>query len=343
MPLIITPGQLKRRAELYHTLGVLLGAGLTAPQALEQLHRHPPARSQREPIAQLQEYLRQGHSVGSAVGKLGSWMPSFDAALVDAGDKSGRLDACFKLLAAHYEERAQMARQMISDLTYPVGLFHFAVLIFAFVGYIGPGQQNGMSKGLVFWWEVLVPLLPVYGITLFLLFACQGRRGAEWRSLIESVLRRVPLLGAARRSLALARLAAALEALLSAGILITNAWEMAVAASGSPALGRVVRGWKEAVESGSTPAELIKQSGAFPDMFASLYSTGEISGQLDQSLTRLHTIYQEEGSRKMRQAGIWAANLVKWGVFLLVAYKIIMFYMNLYGPGSELDQIEKGF
>jgi type IV pilus assembly protein PilC len=341
MPLIITPGQLKRRAELYHTLGVLLGAGLTAPQALEQLHRNPPSFSQRAPIAQIQEYLRQGETVGSAVGRMGSWMPAFDAALLEAGDKSGRLDACFKLLAVYYEERAQLARQIISDLTYPVGLYHFAALIFAFVAYVMPGTSSG--KATLFWFHLLAPLVPIYGVVLFLFFACQGRRGAEWRSLVEGLLRRVPLLGGARRSLALARLAAALEALLNAGILITNAWEMAVAASGSPALGRSVRGWKEAVESGSTPAELMKQSREFPEMFTSLYTTGEISGQLDESLQRLHTIYQDEGRRKMRQAGLWAANLVKWGVMLLVAYKIVSFYMGLYGPGSELDKVLNGF
>jgi type IV pilus assembly protein PilC len=334
MSLIITPGQLKRRAELYHTLGVLLGAGLTAPQALEQLHRNPPSRSLRAPIAQLREHLRQGHSVGTAVAKLGSWMPAYDAALVEAGDRSGRLDACFKLLAAYYEERSQMARQMISDLTYPAGLFHFAVFVFAFVDFLKPG--HGMAR---FWLHLLGPLVPIYAVVLFLLFACQGRRGAEWRSLLEGVLRPVPLLGAARRSLALARLAAALDSLLGAGIIITHAWEMAAAASGSPALGRAVSGWRAAVENGSTPGELMKQGGAFPDLFTSLYSTGEVSGRLDESLKRLHLMYQEEGSRKFRQAGVWAARLVQWAVMLLVAYKIVSFYSGLYGPGGDLDKV----
>jgi type II secretory pathway component PulF len=341
MPLIITPSQLKKRAELYHTLGVLLGAGLTSTQALQQLHRNPPSFSQRAPIAQLQEYLRQGETVGSAIGRLGTWMPAFDAALLDAGDKSGRLDSCFKLLAAYYEERAQLTRAIISDLTYPVGMYHFAALVFAFVAYIMPGASY--EKAGLFWFHLLAPLLPIYAVVIFLIIACQGRRGAKWRSIMESVLRRVPLLGGARKSLALARLAAALEALINAGILITNAWEMAVAASGSPALGRAVQGWKEAVESGLTPAELMKQSREFPEMFVSLYTTGEISGQLDESLTRLHTIYQEEGTRKMRQAGMWAANLVKWGVMLLIGYKIVSFYMGLYGPGSELDKVMNGF
>jgi type IV pilus assembly protein PilC len=337
MPLIITPGQLKQRAELYQTLGVLLSAGLTAPKALEQLHSNPPSRSLRAPIAQWQQYLREGVSVGDAVGQMGGWMPAFDVALVTAGDHSGRLDACFKLLAGYYEERAQMARKMISDLLYPVFLFHFVVLVFAFLDFLGSGHS------LVRFSLILLGILvPIYAAAAFLIFAGQGRHGEKWRSVVENILRPIPLLGKARRCLALARLAAALEALLSAGVIITSAWELAVAASGSPALGRAVRGWKEKVESGATPAELIKASPEFPEMFASLYATGEISGQLDETLGRLHRHYQEEGNRRMRTIAEWSPKLVYYMVMLLAAWKIIAYYYNLYGPGSDLDKALNG-
>lgn len=333
--MIITPGQLKQRAELYHTLGTLLSAGLTAPKALEQLQSNPPSRSLRVPIAQWQQYLRDGASVGDAVARMGSWMPAFDVALVNAGDKSGRLDACFKLLASYYEERAQMARKMISDLLYPVFLFHFAVVVFAFIDFLQPG--HGLMR---FAFIVLGILLPIYAAAGFLIFAGQGRHGEKWRTVVENVLRPIPVLGTARRCLALARLAAALEALLNAGVIITSAWELAVAASGSPALGRAVRGWKEAVEAGSAPAELIKASPEFPDMFASLYATGEMSGSLDETLGRLHRHYQEEGSRKMRAVTEWSPKLVYFVVMLLIAWKIIAYYLGYF---HQLDEVEKGF
>ena len=67
-------------------------------------------------------------------------MPAFDIALVNAGDRSGRLDACFKLLAGYYEERSKMARKMIADLQYPVFLFHFAVVVFAFIDFLQAGH-----------------------------------------------------------------------------------------------------------------------------------------------------------------------------------------------------------
>ena len=149
--------------------------------------------------------------------------------------------------------------------------------------------------------------------------------------------------GAARRSLALARLAAALEALLSAGVLITNAWELAVAASGSPALARAVRGWKEKVETGATPADLMRAAPEFPEMFASLYSSGEMSGQLDDTLKRLQRHYQEEGNHRMRVIAEWSPKLIYYVVMLLIAWQIIAYYYAIYGPGSDLEKALDGF
>jgi type IV pilus assembly protein PilC len=329
---------LQHRAELYHALGAMLTAGLTAPKALEQLQSNPPSRSLREPIARWRQHLSEGASVGDAVAGMGDWMPAFDVALVQAGDRSGRLDACFKLLAGYYTERSQMARQMISDLLYPVFLFHFAVFVFSFLDFLKPG--HGMVR---LWLVVLAVLIPVYAATGFLIFAGQGRHGEKWRSTVEKFLRPIPVLGTARRFLALARLAAALEALLNAGVLITSAWEMAVAASGSPALRRAVSGWKAKVEAGATPAELMRASPEFPEMFASLYASGEISGQLDETLGRLHRHYQEEGSRKMRAIAQWSPKLIYYMVMLLIAWKIISYYYAIYGPGSDLDKALKGF
>ena len=108
MPLIVTPGQLSLRSELYHQLGALLAAGLPLPKALETLQRNPPARSFRKPIARLIFELERGETFTEAMVRVGRWLPSFDAALLEAGEQSGRLDACFRLLADYYKERAQL-------------------------------------------------------------------------------------------------------------------------------------------------------------------------------------------------------------------------------------------
>src|SRR5207244_11361271 len=133
MPLTFTPGQFARRADFYHQLGQLTSAGLTIVHALEQLQRHPPARSYRAPIRHLLPVRASGCTLTESLRERGNWLPDFDIALLHAGEQSGRLDTCLRALADYYTERAQLARQMIGNLAYPVFLLHFAILIFAVV------------------------------------------------------------------------------------------------------------------------------------------------------------------------------------------------------------------
>jgi type IV pilus assembly protein PilC len=321
---IITPGQLSRRADFYHQLGQLSGAGLGLLQSLEQLRRNPPDRSYRLPLSRVHEQITGGSTLTEAVQSCGNWLPAFDVALIQAGEQSGRLDACFRLLADYYTDRARLARQMISDLAYPAFLLHFAVFIFPFAQFFSSGNWIAYLA------QTLGVLIPLYVVVALVVFAAQSRHGEAWRAWFESLLNPIPVLGMARRYLALGRLSAALEALLSAGVTIIEAWEMAATASGSPALRRTVLGWRPMVNGGQTPAEAVTESGRFPEMFVSQYATGEISGQLDSTLRRLHAYYQEEGSRKLHAVARWTPRAIYFCVVLMIAYRILHFYMGYF-------------
>jgi type II secretory pathway component PulF len=140
----------------------------------------------------------------------------------------------------------------------------------------------------------------------------------------------VPVLGAGRQALALGRLAAALEALLNAGVGVLEAWELAGRASGSPALARTVISWRSRLLAGSTPAELVRESGRFPELFANQYATGEVSGKLDDSLRRLHRYYDDEGTHKLQTLAQWAPRVFYLIVALLIAYRIVKFYAGYF-------------
>ena len=323
--LLLTPRQLFQRAELYHQLSQLMGAGIALPQALESLQRAPPSRAFRQPLTTLISRLGQGATFSEALNSLGRWLPSFDTALLHAGEQSGRLPDCLKLLADYYQERARLLRQVISDLCYPVFLFHFAIFIRPFPTLFQSGNFAAYGA------QTLGVLLPIYVVVLLFVYAAQGRHGERWRAWMEAVLRPIPLCGAARQNLALARLAAALEALVTAGVSIIEAWELAAAASGSPALRRAVLAWKPEVLAGQTPAEVVSRSREFPELFANMYHTGEISGQLDETLPRLHRLYQEEAGRKLRAIAEWAPKLIYFGIVLMIAWQVVSFWQNYFG------------
>jgi type IV pilus assembly protein PilC len=266
------------------------------------------------------EELTHGFTLTEALRRLGRWLPEFDLAILHAGETSGRLEACFRLLADYYRDRARLARQMLTDLAYPLFLFHFAIFIFPF-------PQLFLSGDFVTYLEqTFGVLLPCYLVIGLLAYATQSRHGETWRAVVESLLHPIPVLGTARRYLALGRLAAALEGLISAGVTIIEAWELAAAASGSPFLRRTVLAWRPSVDAGETPADALNASGRFPDLFASQYTTGEISGKLDETLRGLHRYYQEEGSRKLHAVVQWTPRAVYLLIALMIAYRVIGFY-----------------
>lgn len=323
MPLIVTPGQFTQRAELYHQLGQLTSAGIGIRTALEQLQRNPPARSYRVPLRTVNIELGRGHTLAESL-RAGAWLPEFDLSLIDSGERSGRLDACFRLLAEYYNDRARVARQVIGDLAYPVFLLHFAVFILPFAEYFNKGNLA------LYLTKTFGVLVPIYVITAALIYAGQSKHGETWRGLVETILRPIPLLGTARQYLTLARLAAALESLIAAGVTIIEAWELAAAACGSPGIHREVKTWKPDLLAGETPADKVSHCSLFPELFANLYHTGEVSGSLDESLRSLRKYYQEEGTRKLHAVAAWTPRFIYLGIMLVIAYKIINFWMGYF-------------
>jgi type II secretory pathway component PulF len=146
------------------------------------------------------------------------------------------------------------------------------------------------------------------------------------------------MIGSARRSLALARFSAGLEALLSAGVPVIQAWEIAGGASGSSAIKRSVDWASPRMQAGMTPSEALRQLPAFPELFTNLYASGEMSGQLDSTLERLYRHYQETATLKFQNIGQWTPRILFLIVAIAIGVQIIGFYSNYFGQiGQTLE------
>jgi type II secretory pathway component PulF len=341
MSFLVTPSELNRRAELYNQLGATLAAGVPLVKALEMSQRSVAVRGSRKTILGLIENLQAGHTFTDSMKRVQGWLSEFDIALLSVGEESGRLDVSFKSLSAYYATRAKIIHDTISGLITTLATLHVFILIFPLgflTDFVVKGIFNGQySQCLPFIIEKLVVFGGLYGLVLFFIFACQGKRGERWRSLVESIFQMIPLLRTAQKYLVLSRLAAALDALTNAGVDVPRSWELATAAAGSPHLKHKVSEWKPQIEKGMTPADLINQTRYFPELFANLYQTGEISGKLDESLSRLHTYYQEEGFRTLRLFTRIMNGTIYALVVMVVAYNIISFYTHMYS--SEINSM----
>jgi type II secretory pathway component PulF len=279
------------------------------------------------------EKLNHGATFTEAVKATGGWLPMFDHALLSAGETSGRLDTTLRSLGNYYQERAAMLSKMISSLAYPAFVLHVAILVFPTSSLTGLFLNNG---GTAFVLQKLKVLLPLYAVLVLIIAAFQGNRGELWRGLLERATRGVPLLGAARHALALSRLSAALEALLSAGVPIIQSWELAAEATASRRVKQAVGHAIPRMEAGVTPSETLFDSSVFPEVFRSLYATGEASGQLDTTLARLHRYYEEQASAKLQALASWTPKLVFLLVAIGIGYQVIQSYSAYFNQLNQL-------
>lgn len=328
--MFLTPGPFTRRADFFHQLAQLTAAGAGLVGALRQLHRFPPSRDYRAPLAAVLADLDSGRAFSEALARRGGWLTDFELALIQAGERSGRLDAALRSLARHHQERAGLARRLRADLVYPALLLHAAVFLLPAPALAGAGGPAAYLA------QVLAVLVPVHGLTAAAVVVSRSGRGPAFRSAMERGLGLFPLVGSGRRHLALGRCADALEALVSAGIGVVEAWPLAAAASGSPALAREVAAWRSPLAAGQTPAELLQRSREFPEVFANLYQTGEATGSLDDALRRLGGFHGAEGTRELRAAAQWFPRLLYGVIAAWIAWRALSFWSGYFERIQEV-------
>lgn len=330
---MVTPRQLDQKAQFYRQLGQMTEVGITIPKALETVARHAYAKPMREALNEVLLSLQQGSSFGSALITRQPWIPPFDIALLGAGEESGRLSACLNKLAVYYEERARALRRVLKSLAYPVFLIHMAVLVFPV-----SSLQSLVTQGSIVTFIVakVLTLLPLYLAVFLISYLTQGTRGSTLRYVVETFVTFVPVLGAARKSMAMSRFCMALEALVSSGTGLIHCFELAAAASGSLRLQRVVEGFIPQMEAGETPAELIAQSNFFPDEFVQQFHSAELSGKIDETLVRLYRFYEDQASRQSHAATVLGGGIVFGIVMIAIAWQVIQFWLGYF---NQINQV----
>jgi type II secretory pathway component PulF len=319
---VLIPSQLQAQSEFYHQFGTLLAAGIGPVQALDHLQAHAPSKAWKVAAASLADGLGHGLGFAESARALRRLIPDFDLALIDAGEQSGRLDRIMIVLARAYQERATLLRNALAQLAYPVLILHAGIFIAPLPALVLGGNVRAYLAAT---FGVLVPL---YLLVAILVRLCDGRHGPAWRERLEAAARYIPLLGSARRDLALARFALALGSLLNAGVPVIRAWGIAADSSGSPKLAHSVQEALATLDLGlGTPAELASRNREFPSLFATSLLTAEASGKLDDTLERLQRYYADEGARRMSLFATMAPRLLYIVILFVLAAQILDMFM----------------
>jgi type II secretory pathway component PulF len=271
--------------------------------------------------------LESGKSIAEAFGAGSKEIGVLERRIIGAGERAGRLGPAFQQLADYFGMLAGARRDALQGMAYPLLLLHLGL----FVGVLVPGlmAQSDFSA-----------ILGRFGLALFALYAAAyagwlGLRAllaaAPGNATLDRALNALPVLGRARRALAMARFTKVYHGCLLAGLPMSETVETAARASASGALGEAGRQLVAVLARGGALGPTFLSCGAFPPAFARSYATAEESGGLDKDLARWSALYQDEAARGVKTASALLSKLLYFAVLLFIAWTVIHAYSGYLG------------
>jgi len=329
----------RQLANLCSRLSTSLEAGLDLRKVWGQEAERAGALAARSRFRKVSEAVNKGDSLAEALDSTGDYFPVLFRELVRVGEQTGHQGQAFGHLADHYQNQLRLRRLFLTSITWPLFQLGAAVVVVGFLIWILGviGESRGATIDILGWGLVGNRGLAIYSSAVTLIgLSVAGlifgiTRGLAWTRPIQHLVMRVPQLGKALETLAIARLAWVLHLTQDAGMALRPSLKLALQSTGNARYMDVVPTVDEVIARGDTIEEAFRASGVFPREFLDAVLVGEQSGRLVESMAVLSRQYHERADAAMRVLTMLAGYVV-WifiaGIIILVIFRIFSFYLN---------------
>lgn len=302
-------------AIFYEQLAVTLDAGLSIAQAV-QLSGDTAGGQLRTSGQRWSAGCAAGRGLAELLQAAGQ--PSFDIALIKAGETSGRLPELCRELASHYRHRIALRTLVLGRLVYPVFLIHVTLLACGIVLVF----MRGWSP----WFILALPLMLwslVAGAAVFVRLLGPNTR-AKWALSGPFAPLTMPLVAA--------NTCTVLRAALSAGLLMPDALELTAGACGNRILGeRLVSAANELRYNRLDSLSAALKRCGLPALVVDHTTTGERSGTLDKTLGQVATMMRESFRLRAEWTARAVCGLIYGGAMLAAVAVVMLFGMTYIG------------
>ena len=234
--------------------------------------------------------IEGGGTLSEALGGLDTRVPAGHAALIEAGESSGRLDETLAEIIAEEKVLTEARRRLLQRLAYPLLICCLAFLLpFLYLVLQGRTGEYLLIQSCFF-----VPLL-------LLFLALHYRReifppGSNRRRLVEQVILALPLVGGLVRQYSLAAALQLLGRLLRAGLGFSDGLPLVSKATGLRRLSLQLDEMAVRIAGGSSASEGLGCIDGIPADLRSRLASGDVSGTLDAALV--------ESGKELREAAL---------------------------------------
>jgi type II secretory pathway component PulF len=255
------------------------------------------------------------------------------------GEQSGHMGEIFAQLAEYYQDQIARRRSFLAAIAWPMFQLAMALAIVGLLIWVTGliGQMTGVpidilgfglvgNRGLA----IYLAFVAAVGILLFALIRASVR-GLVWTRPIQRGVLRIPVLGPALQTLALARLAWSMDQTMNAGMELRQALQLSLRSTNNAFYTDRIERIDAEIAGGNSIHEAFRAAGGFPADFLDALEVGEHSGQLVESMGLLSRQYQDQ-ARVALATLTTVAGLAVWAVVatLIIAliFRLFMFYLG---------------
>ena len=282
----------------------MISAGVRVKEALLVLANQEVFSGRfKKKIKQVVESIETGKTLAEAFEEAGGFEPVF-INLIKAGEEGGALDRVMERLADFYESSKALADEVKASMRYPMFIGGFAVLVvFAMMFYIIPmlissiGIQPVGFLGTLMrvkdfltthWMQILIGIVAFVIGMRFYLSTMSGRAFKEFVMSLFPPTRNI------QNFSSIERFARTMAILVSAGVSITTALEMAAQATGRRSYETKVKKVIEMIKEGSSIRDAFAKTKMVPQLVYEMVATGEATGKLDEVMDKVADFYEQQ-------------------------------------------------
>ncbi len=300
----VTPKELQVFTRQFATL---IGSGVPIVQSLEAMIG--PGRSQalNSALKSILDEVSKGRRLAECMREHPKIFDNMYVNLVHAGEEGGVLDTILNRLAIYIEKTVKLKGKIKGALFYPAAVSVVAALVITIIMiFVIPSfvkmfsdahmklpwltlQVMAASHFFVHRWYVIVGTIIAIPILISNYYKTE-----DGRRTIDTILLKIPVFGDLIKKGAVARFSRTLSTMLSAGVKIVEALDIAAATTKNWPIEATLLRAKDSITKGKTLSEPLKQSSVIPHMVAQMISVGEQTGAMDQMLDKVANFYEDE-------------------------------------------------
>jgi type IV pilus assembly protein PilC len=332
-------------------LAALLKAGLPLYQSLDVMlerQRDPVFRASLEAV---REKVKSGVALSDAFRAEGDLYPPMFAASLVAGERSGSLEIVLRRFVQYLRLNQALRKKAIASAIYPAVLFvvmsAMAAVMVVFVIPRFQGFYEGLNAQLPLLTRILLRVGNFLGANLLLVLGSLAAGMAAfvaWRRregsglVMDRLLLRIPQIGAMMRMYATSQLARTLSTLLSGGLPLINALEVAAASVGNRAMAWAVSSSTPQVREGKSLTAALESTGMLDNLALEMVKVGEQTGALADMLNSIAEFYDEEMETRLQTALALVEPIMLVVMAVVVAVMLLAFYLPLFQAISAVQR-----